>query len=33
MILSRPAKALMMTQSSISLLTVALVVGRGVNII
>ncbi|HVA91446.1 MAG TPA: DUF1345 domain-containing protein [Chloroflexota bacterium] len=33
MILSRPAKAFMMTQSSISLLTIGLVVGRGVNII
>ncbi|HXT37822.1 MAG TPA: DUF1345 domain-containing protein [Chloroflexota bacterium] len=33
MILSRSAKALMMTQSSTSLLTVVLVVGRGVNII
>ncbi|HEY8286679.1 MAG TPA: DUF1345 domain-containing protein [Chloroflexota bacterium] len=33
MILSRPAKALIMTQSCISLLTVVLVVGRGVNII
>lgn len=33
MILSRPAKVLMMTQSSISLLTIGLVVARGVNII
>lgn len=33
MILSRPAKAAMMGQASIALLTVALVVGRGVNII
>ena len=33
MILSRQAKALMMIQSSISLLTVGLVVARGVNII
>jgi hypothetical protein len=33
MILSRPAKVFMMTQSSISLLTIGLVVARGVNII
>jgi hypothetical protein len=33
MILSRPAKIFMMTQSSISLLTIGLVVARGVNII
>lgn len=33
MILSRPAKALMMVQSLIALLTVGLVVARGVNII
>ncbi|MGH7705036.1 MAG: DUF1345 domain-containing protein [Candidatus Dormibacteria bacterium] len=33
MILSRPAKALMMIQAGISLLTVGLVVARGVNII
>ena len=33
MILSRPAKVFMMTQASISLLTVGLVVARGVNII
>ncbi len=33
MILSRPAKLLMMTQAGISLLTVGLVVARGVNII
>ena len=33
MVLSRPAKALMMAQASISLLTIGLVVARGVNII
>ena len=33
MVLSRQAKALMMAQSAIALLTIALVVGRGVNII
>jgi hypothetical protein len=33
MILSRPAKVFMMTQSSISLLTIGLVLARGVNII
>jgi uncharacterized membrane protein len=33
MILSRPAKALMMVQSLIALLTIGLVVARGVNII
>jgi uncharacterized membrane protein len=33
MILSRPAKAVMMIQASISLLTIGLVVARGVNII
>lgn len=33
MVLSRPAKAFMMTQSSIALLTIGLVVGRAVNIV
>jgi uncharacterized membrane protein len=33
MVLSRPAKGLMMAQASISLLTIGLVVARGVNII
>lgn len=33
MVLSRPAKALMMAQASISLLTIGLVVARGVNIV
>jgi len=33
MVLSRPAKSLMMAQASISLLTIGLVVARGVNIV